>query len=109
MPVIEWKRLFSTALICCALSGPTPASPPVEAYGRHPDVELMRLSPSGERYAFIAVVGETRKIVVGTFDGKVLLAESIGTAKVRNIRLADDDEHLTITVTADAVPLDHFS
>jgi hypothetical protein len=47
------------------------APPPVEAYGKQPATEQISLSPSGQRYAFVAVVGERRRLIAMTADGKL--------------------------------------
>jgi hypothetical protein len=47
--------------ILCAVStidGADAAPPPIEAYGRLPAMNMVQLSPSGERYAFIADLDE---------------------------------------------------
>lgn len=48
-------RIVTAFGIFLAFLGAARASPPLEAYGRLPGVELMRLSPSGERYATLPV------------------------------------------------------
>lgn len=83
-------------LACWMLAGAANAAPPIESYGRLPSVELMRLSPSGERYAFVAVVGESRKLVAATFDNKLLQATAVGDNKVIQVQWADDG-HLLLT------------
>lgn len=82
-----------------ALPVVAPAAPPIETYGHLPGVELMRLSPTGERYAFIAVLGESRKLGVVTDDGKLLYSSAVGDAKVRGIDWVDD-ERLLVTLTS---------
>ena len=75
------------------------AAPPIEAYGKLPAVELMRLSPSADKYAFIATAGEARKLYVVTLAGKVLVAAAVGDNKVRDISWAGDD-HLLVFVSS---------
>jgi dipeptidyl aminopeptidase/acylaminoacyl peptidase len=78
--------------------------PPVEAYGRLPAIERVALSPSGQRYAFIAVVGDTRKLVAATVDGnRPIYAAEVGDFKVVDVEWAGDD-HLLVTVSH-TVPL----
>ena len=74
------------------------AAPAPEAYGRLPEVELMRLAPSGKHYAFIAVVGDERRLAVVDDAGKLLYSTPVGTAKVRDLSWAGDD-HLLVTVS----------
>jgi dipeptidyl aminopeptidase/acylaminoacyl peptidase len=92
-------RAFSLviALGCLALATAASAAPPLEAYGRLPAVEQISLSPSGDRFAFIGVKGEDRKLYVATVDGKPLLQAATGKAKVMGLRWAGDDHLLVIT------------
>ena len=85
--------------------GPTLAAPPpIEAYGKLPAVEHVSLSPSGQRYAFVAVIGDTRRLVAETVDGsKVLVATEVGTAKVVGVSWAGED-HLLVEISH-TVPL----
>src|SRR5262249_37453763 len=90
-------RLFTVlAVLMAAVCGPALAEPPPpEAYGRLPAVEKMSLSPSGDRFAFIAVVGEARKLVVATADGQtVLFSGDVGNAKVLSVDWVGQDNLL---------------
>jgi len=78
------------------------AAPPVEAYGKLPALEQVSLSPSGQRYAMIAVVGETRRLLVATVDNKLLCSAILGNAKVRRVSWAGED-HLIVTVSSTVV------
>ena len=81
-----------------SFAGPiSQAAPPLEAYGRLPALEQVSVSPSGQRYAMITVVGEARKLVVATSDDKPLLVAGLGDAKVRGIRWAGEDHVLVET------------
>lgn len=84
------------AVLACWMCGAVRAAPPVEAYGHLPSVEMMRLSPSGGRYAFVAVAGESRKLVAATFDNKLLQAIELGEDRVSQVQWADDG-HLLLT------------
>ena len=86
----------SVVIFACSVSQ---AAPPIEAYGRLPALEQVSLSPSGQRYAMIAVAGEARKLIVATIDDKPLLVAGLGAAKVRAIRWAGED-HLLIETSA---------
>jgi dipeptidyl aminopeptidase/acylaminoacyl peptidase len=81
-----------------AALAPARAAPPVETYGKLPAIELMQLSPSGERYAFIAVAGDARKLFIATTDNKLIESDPIGNAKVRGIEWAGDD-HVLVSVS----------
>jgi hypothetical protein len=78
-------RLFAALVFVCAglAAVPARAAPPIEAYGRLPAMEDVSLSPSGARYAYVTVDGDTRKLVVASVDGnQALFASDIGKAKV---------------------------
>jgi len=96
--------LAASALALC-LSDSAGAAPPIEAYGSLPQVELMRVSPSGQRVAMIGVVGEKRQLVLAEVaGGKVLKAAAIGTNKVRGVRWAGD-EHVLVSISATTAPM----
>ena len=82
-----------------AANAAPPTPPPIEDYGKLPGVEDVVISPTGDRYALITVVGETRQLVVATTDGKLLLHAVVGTTKVRGIRWAGDN-FVLVTVSA---------
>jgi dipeptidyl aminopeptidase/acylaminoacyl peptidase len=97
-----FRYFVAMALACMALTGlPAPASaaPPVEAYARLPAMENVSLSPSGARYAYVIVDGETRKLVVTSVDGgHILYAGDVGKAKVVGVDWAGED-HLLLHVS----------
>jgi acetyl esterase/lipase len=94
-------RAMSGLLVGAVLWAAVPASaaPPVESYGKLPAMEEVHLSPSGERYAFIAFDGKSRRVYVAGQDGKALMAVNVGDAKVRYIAWAGDD-HVLIDQSA---------
>lgn len=95
--------LLCASASASAAAGP-PAPPPVEAYGKLPGVEMMSLSPSGKRYAFIAVIDEKRRLVVANLDDKTpLLVSEVGTVKIRDVSWAGED-HVLVTIS-NTVPL----
>jgi dipeptidyl aminopeptidase/acylaminoacyl peptidase len=75
------------------------APPPVEAYGKLPFIEEIGLSPSGERFAFVATNGEKRRLYVVSADAKPLRVVDVGTTKVRDLEWAGDD-HVLVTYSA---------
>src|ERR1700722_881794 len=78
------------------------AAPAIELYGKLPQVELMRLSPSGQRVAMIGVVGDKRQLLVVALDGnRTLKAIAVGDTKVRNVWWAGDD-HVLVMISATA-------
>jgi dipeptidyl aminopeptidase/acylaminoacyl peptidase len=95
-------RPYQATVVVAAVLGlcaPASAAPPVEAYGKLPGVELMRLSPDGSRFAFVAVIGEVRRLVALTWDGKPLIASNVGQTKVVDLDWAGED-HLLVTTSA---------
>lgn len=93
------------AVASASAADPPPAGPPpVEAYGKLPGIEDVSLSPSGQRFAFIAVVGDKRKLVAANAgEDKPIFATDVGTAKVVDVTWAGDD-HLLVTIS-ETVPL----
>lgn len=93
-------------LACCGLCRSVYAAPPIEAYGHLPSVDLMRLSPSGERYAFVAVLGENRTLAVVGADDKAICSVKVGNTKLRDIQWADESHVLATTSSTFKQPLD---
>jgi len=75
------------------------APPPVEDYGKLPAVEQMRLSPSGDKIAYITVENEARALVVRQVGGPVLIAAAAGSTKLQDAVWLDDDHVLVETST----------
>ena len=100
------SRIGLTAVLAVlmGLCAPHPASaaPPIEAYGKLPAVERVRLSPSGGRLALIAVIGESRKLVIASMAGKRLATIAVGDNKVDDLTWVGEN-HLLVgtTVTSD--------
>ena len=89
----------ATALLSVVSAGAVRADPPpVEAYGRLPQVENVAMAPAGKRVAFVMASAKGREIVV-TEGGKQIFAAPAGggKGKIRDIEWADDD-HLVIAV-----------
>jgi dienelactone hydrolase len=84
------------SVICLRFSSLVVAAPPIEAYGRLPGLEYISLSPSGERYAVVGVVGEKRTFAAVRIDGEAEYAATVGDSKVRDVHWADDD-HVLLT------------
>jgi dienelactone hydrolase len=86
-----------SATLVMAADAPRP--PPLEAYGRLPNVENMSLSPSGERYAYIRVTGDDRQVVVKSLKGESVFTADAGSQKLRGFWWAGED-HLILEVTS---------
>ena len=83
------------AVLCVVLfNSLARATPPLEAYGRLPAVEMMQLSPAGDRYAAVAVIGETRKLAVISDKGEGLLSAELGNLKIRSMQWVGNDRLL---------------
>jgi dipeptidyl aminopeptidase/acylaminoacyl peptidase len=96
---ISMFRFWAAAAAAAAfVAGTAEAAPALEDYGKLPGVEQMVLSPSGDQIAMVAVVGEARRVVVTSVDGKPRLATAVGTLKVRDLDWAGED-HLLVTNT----------
>ncbi len=93
-------RAFAPLLLCLAATPLRAAPPPVEAYGRLPAIEELELSPSGDRFAFIATDGNKRRLYVREVDGdKTLLTlVDVGTVKVRDLDWAGEN-FIAITIS----------
>ena len=79
------------------------AAPPLEVYGLLPGFEKASISPSGERYAVVGVVGEIRRLAILAADGKPLLLPPIENRKVEGLDFADDN--LLVLFTHDTYKL----
>jgi dipeptidyl aminopeptidase/acylaminoacyl peptidase len=90
---------FFIAAVLSSMPVAMAAPPPVEAYGKLPGIEEVQISPSGTRYAFVATVGETRRLYVATTDGKALKVAEVGTTKVRGLTWAGDN-HVLVELSA---------
>jgi pimeloyl-ACP methyl ester carboxylesterase len=90
------------------LSNAAGAAPPLEAYGNLPQVEYLRVSPSGERVAMVGVIGDKRQLVLAEVAGsKLIKAAALGENKVRDMSWAGD-EHVLVSITATTASLYDF-
>jgi hypothetical protein len=76
---------------------PVLAAPPLEDYGKLPAVEHMRLSPSGDKIAYIAVDQDRRRVVIKKVGGAALVAVDVGVLKARAVTWLGDDHVLVET------------
>jgi dienelactone hydrolase len=90
---------LALALWCLAVAAPTFAAPSLEDYGKLPAIEHMTISPLGDRFAFIGVSGDQRKLYVASADGKPVLQAATGTTKVLGLQWAGED-HILVTTSA---------
>ncbi|AQR63336.1 hypothetical protein BZG35_03660 [Brevundimonas sp. LM2] len=81
------------------------APPPLSAYGALPSLELVALSPSGQRLAFITVIGEQRALVVTDLAADATLGRiGIGEAKVRDLDWIGEDRILITSSIMTSLP-----
>lgn len=91
--------ILASFVVGGAVRAQTPAAGvPLETYGKLPGLEQVVLSPDGTRLAYIAVVGDSRRMNVITLTGQALAAVGLGDQKVRDIMWGDND-HIVITTS----------
>lgn len=92
---ILWAALAAIVALCpAAHAASPPAPPPLEAYGRLPAIDMVELSPSGERFALVARQGEQRMLYVRRASGEPIAVMPLGQSKVREIQWAGEDQLL---------------
>jgi len=90
------RLLAVVALLLMALAAPAapPAAPPdpapLEVYGRLPTMSMPVLSPSGDRFAFIAELEGQRRLFVRTVAGEPLAMAAVDEIKPRGLTWAGD-------------------
>lgn len=93
--------LPSHAFAQTAGSGPAPLS----VYGALPSLEMVELSPSGKRLAFITVTDEDRTLVLLDVETRAQVGgASVGKAKVRDLDWIGEDRVLITTSSSTALP-----
>lgn len=97
------KRLFLAGLIACLSVAASARAAPLEAYGRLPQVEGVRISPDGKHIAVIATAnGEARSVLVRRVDdGQLAYGIMAGDTKLRDLAWAGP-EHIVITTSRTA-------
>lgn len=81
------------------------APPALDVYGALPALELVALSPNGDRLARITVANEERMLVVSRIaTGDILAAARVGETKVRDLEWIDDDRILILATSTDSIP-----
>lgn len=78
---------------------------PLAAYGALPSLELLQVSPSGQRLAFVTVSGEQRVLVMLDLATKAQVGGvDVGRAKVRDLEWIGEDRVLITTSSTETVP-----
>ncbi|CAN5134010.1 S9 family peptidase [soil metagenome] len=95
-----------TSAIAQQPAAAAPAEPaPLSAYGALPSLEMVRLSPSGSRLAFVTVSGEQRVLVMLDMATKAQIGGvDVGRAKVRDLDWIDESRVLITTSRAENIP-----
>jgi dienelactone hydrolase len=94
---------FSALALAAGLSFHTrvqaapPAALSTDVYGRLPNIEMMQLSPSGEKLAYVVVTGDHRQIIIKDIADKPLMIIPLADYKIRNVEWVDED-HLLIFI-----------
>ena len=78
-------------------TGSARAAAPLADYGKLPAVEQMQLSPSGDQIAYIAVVGDDRRVMVKKTGGADLFTVNVGELKLRRLEWMDSSHVLVET------------
>ena len=94
--------MVATSFVSIALSVASATPPPAlptDVYGRLPNIELVKISPSGTHIAYITVKGDQRTLVIKDLSGALLLSAPVRDTKVRNLDWAGDDR-LLLTATS---------
>lgn len=78
---------------------------PLAAYGALPALEMVQLSPSGQRLAFITVNGEQRTLVLLDLASREQVGGAdVGAAKVRDLEWLGEDRVLVTTSKTENIP-----
>lgn len=96
---------FAAATLALAVAGPAGAQDvaPLEAYGALPAYEMVAVSPSGDRLAYVTVLGEERALVINDLsDMSVIGGVRAGPVKVRSLGWVGED-HVYVYSTATQV------
>ncbi len=80
-----------TAIVAMSGGVTAAAAPPLSAYGKLPGFERAAMSPSGDRFAVVGVLGNERSVAVFDIARTPLLVMPVGAYKVRRIEFADDN------------------
>jgi dienelactone hydrolase len=99
MSASRFRALMALCVLTFGVASTAHAAPPppLEAYGKLPTVELMSLSPSGKRYAFIRVTDTARQLVIVPVDGgNPTVVPFAAKDKLRGLEWAGDDHLIAL-------------
>ncbi|MEO0398885.1 MAG: alpha/beta fold hydrolase [Pseudomonadota bacterium] len=97
---VALSLLAGLSLAVVSAAGDANANPPIEAYGNLPSARAMTLSPSGDKYAYLARTneGENTLMIVDVAKKAVTLG-STGAHKTRRLSFIDD-RYLSVDASA---------
>ena len=102
--ILSLTTLFTQSSIAASPDAGAYIPPPLALYGQLPSIEDPALSPSGDRFAYIATQDDQRYVVVTSLTtGKPVAAVRIDETKVRDLRWYDDNK-LLILYSATSYP-----
>lgn len=108
--------LAAVAAAATLFAGASTAQAPLEAYGRLPAFDLVEVSPSGDRLAFVSVAGEERILLITEITGQEDLDQPLGSTLLGRVRAGETkvrslhwmgETHL-LAVTTTTTRLSHF-
>lgn len=110
-----FRGRLTAVFLAAAIAGGTAYTPanaqqavaqaPLSAYGALPSLEMLELSPSGDRMAFITVNGEERTLVLLDLTTRQQVGgAAVGQAKVRGLDWIGEDRVLVTTSSSQSLP-----
>lgn len=103
MAPVRWLLMLMAALAAGLACGPALAAPALEVYARSPEVGVMRLSPSGQRFAFISIKGDAKRLFVRQVGGEALAVENFGDVNVWQVDWAGENQVVTLVSRPEGV------
>ena len=91
MRTIILAAWFALAMGLLSPAHAADAPPPLEAYGQLPTIDMVSLSPSGKRMAFVVRDEHGAKIYAREIDGPVLMAAPVNDGFIDGVSWAGED------------------
>jgi acetyl esterase/lipase len=105
-PILSLTVLFTQRSIAASPDAAAYTPPPLALYGQLPSLEDPALSPTGDRFAYIATQDDQRYVVVTSLaTGKPIAAVRIHDTKVRDLEWYDDNRLLILYSATSYPPL----
>ena len=82
---------FALAMGLGSLAHAADGPPPLEAYGQLPTIDMVSLSPSGQRMAFVVRDEHGAKIYAREVDGPILMAAPVNDGFIDGVSWAGED------------------